>query len=74
MSGGEKKRVAIGVELVVDPPVLLLDEPTTGLDAANARSVMQVLTNLVQRHQRIVICTVHQPRSEIFLDLGGKYK
>jgi hypothetical protein len=71
LSGGEKKRVAIGIELVVDPPVLLLDEPTTGLDASNAKSVMEVLTNLVLQHQRIVICTVHQPRSEIFFKLGG---
>ena len=71
ISGGERKRVAIGLELIVEPPVLVCDEPTTGLDAASAKSVMSVLTDLVQKHKRIVICTLHQPRSDIYAALGG---
>ena len=43
MSGGERKRTSIGMELVTDPKILFLDEPTTGLDAATALQVMEVL-------------------------------
>ena len=70
ISGGEKKRVSIGMELMACPPVLLLDEPTTGLDAAAAASVMQILRNLVENRGTVVICTLHQPRTEIFEKLG----
>jgi ABC-type iron transport system FetAB ATPase subunit len=70
ISGGEKKRVAIGMELMAGPPVLLLDEPTTGLDAAAAAAVMRTLTNLVKRRRTLVICTLHQPRAEIFQSFG----
>ena len=43
MSGGERKRTSIGMELVTDPNILFLDEPTTGLDAATALQVMETL-------------------------------
>ena len=43
MSGGERKRTSIGMELVNDPKILFLDEPTTGLDAATALQVMETL-------------------------------
>ena len=70
ISGGERKRVAIGMELVVNPPVLLLDEPTTGLDAASAIQVTSLLHSLVQKRKTLVVCTVHQPRSDVFLQFG----
>ena len=43
ISGGERKRTCVGMELIVEPGILFLDEPTTGLDASTAMSVMQLL-------------------------------
>lgn len=64
-SGGEKRRTSIGVQLLANPSVLFLDEPTTGLDATSAFQVVRTLKNLASRG-RTVITTVHQPRSEIW--------
>eukprot|EP00281_Chroomonas_sp_CCMP1168_P022996 CAMPEP_0206228544 /NCGR_PEP_ID=MMETSP0047_2-20121206/9226_1 /ASSEMBLY_ACC=CAM_ASM_000192 /TAXON_ID=195065 /ORGANISM="Chroomonas mesostigmatica_cf, Strain CCMP1168" /LENGTH=645 /DNA_ID=CAMNT_0053651795 /DNA_START=134 /DNA_END=2071 /DNA_ORIENTATION=- len=65
ISGGERKRCAIGMELVTNPPVLFLDEPTTGLDAYTAFSVIDTLRQLAQTG-RTVVATIHQPSSDIF--------
>jgi ABC-type multidrug transport system ATPase subunit len=64
-SGGEKRRVSIGVQLLANPAVLFLDEPTTGLDATSAVQVVRTLKNLADKG-RTVVLTVHQPRSEIW--------
>ena len=64
-SGGEKRRVSIGVQLLSNPSLLLLDEPTTGLDAANALSVVKALRQLAARGRTVVV-TLHQPRMEIW--------
>jgi len=46
ISGGERKRTSIGVELITDPNLIFLDEPTTGLDSFTATSVVEVLKGL----------------------------
>lgn len=65
VSGGERKRTSIGVELITDPQLIFLDEPTTGLDSFTATSVMETLRDLALTG-RTVISTIHQPNSDIF--------
>lgn len=64
LSGGEKKRTSIGIELVSNPNLLFLDEPTTGLDSTTA---LDIITNIVELKKKgmTVICTIHQPSEEI---------
>ncbi|KAJ3277913.1 hypothetical protein HK104_002846 [Borealophlyctis nickersoniae] len=64
LSGGEKRRLSIGVQMLTDPSVLIVDEPTSGLDAFTSRNVMLLLKDLAATG-RTVICSIHQPRSDI---------
>lgn len=65
VSGGERKRVSIGVELVKGPGILLLDEPTTGLDSAAAMDVIKSLRTLAQSGIP-VICSLLQPSQDLY--------
>ena len=65
LSGGEKKRVSIGIELMSEPELLFLDEPTTGLDATTALEISQVLKNLNKDKGTSIVAVLHQPRPEI---------
>ncbi|KAG6761006.1 hypothetical protein POTOM_034195 [Populus tomentosa] len=65
VSGGEKKRLSIALEILIRPQLLFLDEPTSGLDSAAAFFVIQTLRNIA-RDGRTVISSVHQPSSEVF--------
>ncbi|XP_019056036.1 PREDICTED: ABC transporter G family member 15-like [Nelumbo nucifera] len=65
ISGGEKKRVSIALEILTRPRLLFLDEPTTGLDSAAAFFVIQTLRTAAL-DGRTVICSIHQPSSEVF--------
>lgn len=64
-SGGEKRRTSIGVQLLANPSILFLDEPTTGLDATSAYQLVRTLKTLAKKG-RTIITTIHQPRSEIW--------
>jgi len=66
VSGGEKKRANIGIELIKNPSALFLDEPTSGLDSFQAQSVMTCMARLAQAAGRTVCASIHQPRSSIF--------
>ncbi|KAJ8543020.1 hypothetical protein K7X08_005543 [Anisodus acutangulus] len=61
ISGGERRRVSIGVELVHDPVVILIDEPTSGLDSASALHVISLLQEMVAHQGKTIVLTIHQP-------------
>mmetsp|Transcript_41324 Transcript_41324/g.54311 ORF Transcript_41324/g.54311 Transcript_41324/m.54311 type:complete len:655 (+) Transcript_41324:76-2040(+) len=65
ISGGERKRTAIGVELVTGPSMMFLDEPTSGLDSTTALNLMTLLRKLADTGT-IFFASIHQPRSNIF--------
>lgn len=67
-SGGQCRRVSIGVELISGPDILVLDEPTSGLDSTNAVIIIELLRNLAKRTPNgpIIVTTIHQPNQTIF--------
>uniref|UniRef100_A0A8C6X6M9 Broad substrate specificity ATP-binding cassette transporter ABCG2 n=1 Tax=Naja naja TaxID=35670 RepID=A0A8C6X6M9_NAJNA len=65
ISGGERKRTNIGMELITDPAILFLDEPTTGLDASTANAVLLLLKRMCKQGKTIIF-SIHQPRYSIF--------
>ncbi|GAB5032377.1 abc transporter [Nannochloropsis oceanica] len=69
ISGGEKRRVSVGMELVTSPRLLCLDEPTSGLDSYNADLLVQILMDLAQARKTAVVMVIHQPRANIFARL-----
>ncbi|XP_076622323.1 ATP-binding cassette sub-family G member 4 isoform X2 [Colletes latitarsis] len=64
LSGGERKRLSIGIEMVTRPCVLLLDEPTSGLDSTSSNQVIGLLHKMA-RTGCMVVCAVHQPSSRM---------
>jgi ABC-2 type transport system ATP-binding protein len=59
LSGGQLKRLSLGMELMRDPPILILDEPTTGLDPSGRDQILSILSNLVSTGKRTVLFTTH---------------
>ena len=66
ISGGQKKRVNIGVELVSDPAVIFLDEPTSGLDSATTLQIVDVLQEVARNSSVAVAAVIHQPSKKAF--------
>ena len=66
VSGGEKKRTCVGIELIMKPKLIFLDEPTSGLDSYAAHNVVMRLKDLAANDGCNVLCTIHQPSSEVF--------
>lgn len=78
ISGGQRKRLNIALELMREPSILFVDEPTSGLSSMDSEKMMLLLKELT-RKGKLVIAIIHQPSSEIFklldklwiLDKGG---
>ena len=78
ISGGQRKRVNIGLELLREPSVLFADEPTSGLSSRDSENIMDLLKELTLKN-KLVFVVIHQPSSDIFkmfdqliiLDVGG---
>ncbi|KAJ7771519.1 hypothetical protein B0H16DRAFT_1364094 [Mycena metata] len=68
ISGGEMRRVSIGLELIASPDVLILDEPTSGLDSVSALRVAKVLHAIAHDAENPipVIASIHQPSSQLY--------
>lgn len=66
LSGGQKRRVSICIEILTRPRLLFLDEPTSGLDSAASYHVMDRIVKLAYHDGINVVASIHQPSSEVF--------
>uniref|UniRef100_A0A0E0BRT0 ABC transporter domain-containing protein n=1 Tax=Oryza glumipatula TaxID=40148 RepID=A0A0E0BRT0_9ORYZ len=66
ISGGQRKRMSICIEMLTRPRLLFLDEPTSGLDSAASYHVMSHITRVAAREGMTVIAAVHQPSGDVF--------
>ncbi|XP_041987119.1 ATP-binding cassette sub-family G member 1 [Aricia agestis] len=72
LSGGQRRRLAVALELLSDPSLLFLDEPTTGLDSSASTSLISLLSSLA-KGGRTLVATVHQPSALIFEKIDTVY-
>jgi ABC-type multidrug transport system ATPase subunit len=71
LSSGERRRLQVCATLISKPEVVILDEPTTGLDATNALHLVRVLKRLCRDTSMTAIASLHQCRREIMTELDG---
>mmetsp|Transcript_11253 Transcript_11253/g.16592 ORF Transcript_11253/g.16592 Transcript_11253/m.16592 type:complete len:668 (+) Transcript_11253:160-2163(+) len=71
LSGGEKRRLSVALELISAPKVFLADEPTTGLDSSQAHHVVNLMARLANERNIPCICSLHQPRTSIWKTLDS---
>ncbi len=79
LSGGERKRLNLALELLFDPTIIICDEPTSGLSYSDAEQIIDILRNFSEQG-KFVILTIHQPNTNVFhkfdkillMDKGGK--
>ena len=68
ISGGQRKRVNIGMEIVADPAVLFLDEPTSGLDSSTSLQLCQLLSRLARENKMAIAAVIHSPSPQTFFE------
>jgi len=71
LSGGERRRLSVALELLTQKQLLIADEPTSGLDSAYSATVMKLLKKLAVERQIPAVCSLHQPRSSIWRTLDA---
>ena len=71
VSGGERRRVSIGVELLKKPKLLFLDEPTSGLDSHSSYHIIELMRTIAKKECCTIIMTIHQPSSSVFRLFDG---
>lgn len=69
ISGGERRRVSIGVDVIHDPRVLILDEPTSGLDSTSALQIIDMLKIMADTCGRTIILSIHQPGNREYFSI-----
>ncbi len=74
LSGGMKKKLALACTLIHDPPILLLDEPTTGVDPVSRREFWSILTDLHVRGRTIVVSTPYMDEADRCTRVGLMYE
>ena len=65
LSRGERKRLSIAIELITNPSLIFMDEPTTSMDTFTAEKIVEIINRLSLKG-RTIIATIHQPNSNIY--------
>ena len=74
-SGGQRKRLSIALEIISKPNILILDEPTTGLDSPSCTHIVNIMRELVanKQHPTAIVATIHQPSVAVFNSFNRTY-